>query len=130
MSAQFFELLELLGGQAHAIDSGRALDWARTFTEDGVFASPSYPEPVRGRAALTRFAERFAANNPGAHHIVTNACIADSIGPDECRAMANLLIVRTLQDGAVRIERVTTIHDHLLREHGALRVAERVVTRD
>ncbi|MEV0699521.1 nuclear transport factor 2 family protein [Saccharopolyspora sp. NPDC050389] len=132
MTGPLPEILDLLGRQAHAIDGGAAQQWAETFTPDGIFRSPTYPEPVRGRTALTEFAAAFAANNPRTHHIVTNTCI-DRADPDECHVKANLLIVRTAQqDGrdVVSIDRVTTIDDRCVRRDGRWLVAERVVTRD
>ncbi|WP_190813716.1 nuclear transport factor 2 family protein [Saccharopolyspora pogona] len=133
MTGQLLEILNLLGRQAHAIDGGAAQQWAETFTPDGVFRSPTYPEPVRGREALTEFSAVFAANNPRAHHIVTNVCIDREVSADECHVKANLLIVRTTRQGdsdAVAIDRVTTIDDHFVRHGGLWRIAERVVTRD
>ncbi|MEV0049925.1 nuclear transport factor 2 family protein [Saccharopolyspora shandongensis] len=130
MTGALLEILNLLGKQAHAIDGGAARQWAETFTPDGVFRSPTYPEPVRGREALTEFAAAFAANNPRAHHIVTNVCIDREISADECHVKANLLIVRTTSSGAVAIDRVTTIDDSFVRHGGLWRIAERVITRD
>ncbi|SDX35363.1 SnoaL-like domain-containing protein [Saccharopolyspora shandongensis] len=130
MTGTLLEILNLLGKQAHAIDGGAARQWAETFTPDGVFRSPTYPEPVRGREALTEFAAAFAANNPRAHHVVTNVCIDREISADECHVKANLLIVRTTSSGAVAIDRVTTIDDSFVRHGGLWRIAERVVTRD
>ncbi|MEU5844769.1 nuclear transport factor 2 family protein [Saccharopolyspora shandongensis] len=130
MTGALLEILNLLGKQAHAIDGGAARQWAETFTPDGVFRSPTYPEPVRGREALTEFAAAFAANNPRAHHIVTNVCIDREISADEYHVKANLLIVRTTSSDAVAIDRVTTIDDSFVRHGGLWRIAERVVTRD
>ncbi|MGW5648691.1 nuclear transport factor 2 family protein [Saccharopolyspora sp. NPDC003752] len=130
MTGALLEILNLLGKQAHAIDGGAARQWAETFTPDGVFRSPTYPEPVRGREALTEFAAAFAANNPRAHHIVTNVCIDREISADECHVKANLLIVRTTSSDAVAIDRVTTIDDSFVRRGGLWLIAERVVTRD
>lgn len=121
--------INLIGIQSHAIDTGDGQRWASTFTEHGVFRSPTYPEPLRGREQLAEFAAGFAVHNPGAHHITANPCIDQRLGTDACHAKANLLIVRTNHEANVRIDRVTTVHDHLIREHDNLRVAERVVTR-
>lgn len=130
MTGPLLEILNLLGKQAHAIDGGAARQWAETFTSDGVFRSPTYTEPVRGREALTEFAAAFAANNPRAHHIVTNVCIDREISADEYLVKANLLIVRTTSSDAVSVDRVTTIDDRFVRHGGRWLIAERVVTRD
>ncbi|MER5389737.1 nuclear transport factor 2 family protein [Saccharopolyspora sp. NPDC002686] len=130
MTGPLLEILNLLGKQAHAIDGGAARQWAETFTPDGVFRSPTYPEPVRGRDALTEFAAAFAANNPRTHHIVTNVCIDREISADECLVKANLLIVRTTSSDAVSVDRVTTTDDRFVRRDGRWLIAERAVTRD
>ncbi|MDA3629347.1 nuclear transport factor 2 family protein [Saccharopolyspora sp. WRP15-2] len=130
MTGPLLEILNLLGKQAHAIDGGAARQWAETFTHDGVFRSPTYPEPVRGRDALTEFAAAFAANNPRTHHIVTNVCIDREISADECLVKANLLIVRTTSSDAVSVDRVTTTDDRFVRRDGRWLIAERAVTRD
>ncbi|MGW1678270.1 nuclear transport factor 2 family protein [Saccharopolyspora sp. NPDC002376] len=130
MTGPLLEILNLLGKQAHAIDGGAARQWAETFTPDGLFRSPTYPEPVQGREALTEFAAAFAANNPRAHHIITNVCIDREISADECLVKANLLIVRTTSSDAVSVDRVTTIDDRFVRHSGLWLIAERAVTRD
>lgn len=38
--------------QMRLLDSGRAEEWAATFTEDGVFEETTKPEPLRGRATV------------------------------------------------------------------------------
>jgi hypothetical protein len=38
--------------QSQLLDFGRFEEWAGTFTEDGSFLAPGFPEPVRGRTAL------------------------------------------------------------------------------
>ncbi len=37
----------------YLLDSGRADEWAQTFTEDGEFWPPNRPEPLKGREVLT-----------------------------------------------------------------------------
>ncbi|MGH8966003.1 MAG: nuclear transport factor 2 family protein, partial [Actinomycetes bacterium] len=56
------EVHQLYGHQSHRIDGGDAAGWAATFTPDGVFDSPTYPQPVVGAAALEAFAHTFAAD--------------------------------------------------------------------
>lgn len=133
MTGSLLEILNLLGKQSHAIDSGAARQWAETFTPHGVFRSPTYAEPVRGRDALTAFATAFAKNNPRTHHVVTNVCIDREISPDECRVKSNLLIVTTTQQHnsePVAINRITAVDDHFIRHEGVWRIAERIITRD
>ncbi|GAA4879498.1 nuclear transport factor 2 family protein [Saccharopolyspora cebuensis] len=129
MSTALPEVLDLLGRQSHAIDGGDGPGWAATFTADGVFRSPTYPEPVRGRAALTRFAAAFAPANPRTRHVVTGTCV-DPGGADALVARSTLLVVRTESDGAVRILRVATLRDRLVRVDGRWLIAERAVSVD
>ncbi|MER6948479.1 nuclear transport factor 2 family protein [Nonomuraea sp. NPDC000554] len=117
MSPPYTEILHLLARQAHAIDTGRAQEWAETFTEDGVFSSPTYPAPVRGRRALAEFAAAFARDNPAGRHVITNVWL------DGPYARSVLLVL----DGT-RIVRVTELRDRLVERDGRRLIAERVVT--
>ncbi|OZC84526.1 nuclear transport factor 2 family protein [Rhodococcus sp. 15-649-1-2] len=123
----------LYGRQSHAIDSGRADEWARTFTQDGVFDSPSYPQPAVGTAALTAFAEQFFADATAAQekrrHVITNLSVDDrqdgSLDVD-----CYLQIMATPRGGATRLVRFTVVHDRVVHENGSWRVACRTVSRD
>lgn len=129
----FVEIHQLYGRQSHLIDEGHPAEWAATFTGDGEFHSPSYPEPVVGTAALTAFADSFFANASVAgeahRHVVTNIAAA-RIGDDELEVHAYLQIVATRIGGDSRLVRFTTITDRVVREGGQWRVARRTVRRD
>lgn len=120
------EVQQLLCRQCHLIDSGDAGGWADTYLPDGVFDSPTYGQPVSGRAELQDFAQRVHTTSPRLRHVLTNVCVVDQPGPDECIAAGTLLIVTATDDG-VRIDRVTTVQDHLVRRNGAWLVARRDV---
>lgn len=64
---------ELTARYNHAIDSGRAEEWAATFTEDGVF-EPSAGGRFEGREALAGFARAFAARFR-VRHCTTDAVV-------------------------------------------------------
>jgi hypothetical protein len=129
MTDPLHEVLQLLGEQSFAIDDGDASGWARTFTEDGTFSSPTYGEPIRGRADLTAFAARHDSTVAGRHVVTgTHLVRTDSAG-DDCDARSTLLIVAPASDGDARILRITTIDDHLVRVDGRLLVQRRQVTR-
>lgn len=124
------EVQHLYARQSLAVDGGDAAGWAATFTDDGVFESPTYERPVTGAVALEDFARRLHESAPYLHHVVTNVCV-DEVGDDHVEVRANLLIITThdLASGAARIERITTIHDRL-RRHPSLRLERRRVVRD
>lgn len=119
---------QLYGAQSHFIDDGDARAWAGTFTADGEFHSPSYPEPVVGTGNLTRFAADFAAQDGTARHVVTNL-FAEPAGPG-LTVRAYLQIVHTPPGGPSRLVRQTTITDDLVRDDGRWRIRRRVVRRD
>lgn len=124
---------QLYGRQSHAIDSGRATDWASTFTADGEFHSPSYPEPSRGTAELAAFAERFHAGcretGEVLRHVVSTVEVL-AAGPDALRARAYLQIVGTPAGEPSRLHRITTLDDELTRTAGGWRIHRRTVRRD
>jgi hypothetical protein len=123
---------QLYGGQSHAIDSGRAADWAATFTADGEFHSPSYPEPARGTAELTAFAERFhagcVASGEVLRHVVSTVEV--STEGDALRARAYLQIIGTPVGQPSRLHRLTTLDDDLVRTADGVRIRRRTVLRD
>ncbi|MGW5382165.1 nuclear transport factor 2 family protein [Nocardia sp. NPDC003963] len=124
---------QLYGFQSGHIDNGRAADWAATFTPNGEFHSPSYPEPVAGTAALTEFARAFdeAARAAGEvhRHVVTNIAIRRP-APSTLEVSAYLQIVATPRGGSAHLVRMTTIEDRLELADGRWSVARRRVSRD
>lgn len=62
----FSKVGQLYGRQSFAIDEGDASAWASTFAPDGLFVSPSYPDPVSGREALETFARRIYTDSRAA----------------------------------------------------------------
>ena len=127
------QVMRLYARQSRLIDGGDAPGWARTFTDDGVFASPSYPEPSVGTAQLVAFAERFAAGNASgtvSRHVITNVDVLPGADDDHLVVHAYLQIVATSRGELSRLLRLTTITDHLVRLRGTWRVAHRKVLRD
>ncbi|ANY08881.1 nuclear transport factor 2 family protein [Pseudonocardia sp. HH130630-07] len=132
-AADVLAVHQLLGAQSHAIDSGRAADWAATFTPDGEFHSPSYPEPARDTAGLIAFAERFHAScresGEVLRHVVGTVSVTAD-GPDRLRARSYLQIVGTPSGASPRLHRLTTLVDELTRTADGWRVRRRTVLRD
>jgi uncharacterized protein (TIGR02246 family) len=129
------ELERLYARQSRLIDSGDAAGWAATFTEDGAFHSPSYPEPAVGTAALTAFAERFFAagveSGTTSRHVVTNVDVEPGVDADHLTAHAYLQIVATPRGAESRLVRLTVLTDELVRgADDRWRFASRRVTRD
>lgn len=127
------QIHQLYGWQSHLIDGGSAREWAETFTPDGEFNSPSYPEAVIGTADLQSFAERFYANAAAANevhrHVVTNL-VVDVLGEDTLRVQAYLQIVATTRGGESRLVRFTTLDDTVVRAESGWKIARRNVFRD
>jgi 3-phenylpropionate/cinnamic acid dioxygenase small subunit len=124
----------LYARQSRLIDGGDAVGWAATFTSDGQFHSPSYPEPAVGTAALVAFAERFRAageqSGTVSRHVVTNVDVLAGADDDRVVAHAYLQIVATPRGEDSRLVRLTTVTDHLVRQAGSWLVARRDVRRD
>lgn len=131
--ATIAEVHQLYGSQSRYIDSGHAADWAATFTADGEFHSPSYPEPVIGTAALTEFAAAFRegarAANEVRRHVVTNIAVRQ-VDSSTLAVGAYLQIVATAPGGPARLVRMTTLEDRLEHTGGSWLVARRHVSRD
>lgn len=120
--------------QSRLIDSGDAAGWAATFTHDGEFHSPSYPEPAIGADSLRAFAESFAetARTTGvvSRHVITNVDVLPGVDDDHLVVHAYLQIVATASSGDSRLARLTTITDELVRHGERWLVAHRQVRRD
>lgn len=127
------DIQQLYAHQSHHIDSGRRRQWAETFTADGVFDSPSYPEPIRGAAALEEFVAQFhetsATHGEICRHIVDNVAITP-VGDDRLTVQAYISIVATSSDGQVRVLRLTSASDEVVHEAGRWRIARRTIRRD
>ncbi|MFF8698392.1 nuclear transport factor 2 family protein [Streptomyces albidoflavus] len=132
--ARLAEIHQLYHLQSHLIDGGRAADWAATFTVDGSFTSPTYPAPVTGTAALTAFAERFAADCAAGRvtrrHVVSNVALTGDDGAGTLQIQAYLQIVATPEGGTPHTERFTTLTDRVVHDGNGWRIAARVVHRD
>ncbi|MEU7742756.1 nuclear transport factor 2 family protein [Nonomuraea sp. NPDC049158] len=129
----YAEVQQFYATHLHLLDSGDAEGWAATFTDDGVFAPPTLPEPVQGRAALAaglrRTAEDLAA--AGETHRHWHGMVAVEPRPDgtigvRCYA----LVIATRHGGDSRLHRVCVCEDTLVRADGRLLVRHRAVTRD
>jgi hypothetical protein len=131
--ARYAELLWFYARQMRLLDEFDAEAWALTFTEDGIFAPPSLPEPFRGRptlAAGVRRAKAEQAKTGEKHrHIVSMVDTEDR--PDGTVLVHSYVqVIATPRGGEPALHMMTTCHDILVREDGELRVRERRVQRD
>ncbi|MER8048063.1 nuclear transport factor 2 family protein [Streptomyces sp. NPDC094032] len=123
--------------QMQLLDSGEAEAWAATFTEDGLFAPPSLPEPVRGRAALAEGVRSahaaLAAEGETRRHLLTTAVVEEPAPEDAdgaVRVRSYVQVVATRKGEAPRLLLMCVCEDVLVSEGGAWLVRERYVTRD
>ncbi|MFI1809228.1 nuclear transport factor 2 family protein [Streptomyces sp. NPDC020422] len=119
--------------QMQLLDSGDAEAWAATFTEDGLFAPPSLPEPVRGRAALaegvrTAHAALVAEGEVRRHLLTTE--VVEEPADGAVRVRSYVQVVATRKDDEPRLVLMCVCEDVLVSEDGEWRVRERYVTRD
>jgi uncharacterized protein (TIGR02246 family) len=108
---------QLYSRQSHAIDAGDATGWAGSFTPDGTFTSPTYDAPVAGTAALTAFAEAFAAaaqrDGVVRRHWIT-ALALEREGEGRAAGRCYAMVLATPVGGPPRIERSVVFHDRLV----------------
>ncbi|WUH98289.1 nuclear transport factor 2 family protein [Spirillospora sp. NBC_00431] len=128
----YAEVQQFYGRHMQLLDAGDGEGWARTFTEDGVFAPPS-SVPVRGRAALAegvRAAHARLVEAGEVHrHLLSMISVAErDDGVLSARSYAQ--IVATPRDGSPRLHLMCVCEDLLVRENGELLIRERRVTRD
>ncbi|MCU1476389.1 MAG: hypothetical protein JWQ64_1082 [Subtercola sp.] len=132
------DILDLYARQAHAIDSGRAGDWAQCFTADGVFVSPTYNLTATGRPELTAFAESsnsaaLARGDQLRHWL--DAIIMTPTGAgtggdiDAVHVEAYLMILATSAAGS-RVDRSLRVLDDLRRVDAEWYLSSRTVFRD
>ncbi|OLR89598.1 nuclear transport factor 2 family protein [Actinokineospora bangkokensis] len=118
----------------HLLDSGAAEQWAATFTEDGVFAPPSAPEPIAGRRALAEGAreakQRLDEIGEQHRHVLVSLALdpADADGVLTARTYAQ--VIATPRGGAPRLDMMCVTHDQLVVRDGEVLLRHRRVTRD
>ncbi|HEY2058951.1 MAG TPA: nuclear transport factor 2 family protein [Amycolatopsis sp.] len=130
-AADVLAVHQLYGRQSHAIDSGRAREWAATFTPDGEFVSPSYPAPSVGTAELVAFAERFhagcLASGETLRHVISTVDVRLGSTEDELSARGYLQIIG---GSPSRLHRLTVVADELRCTADGWRIRRRTVHRD
>ncbi|ASR34884.1 hydroxylacyl-CoA dehydrogenase [Prauserella marina] len=129
----YSEVRNFYGRHMQLLDAGDPEGWANTFTEDGSFAPPSLPEPVRGRenliAGLRKSAADLAENGEVHRHCMLMTTVTPR-GDGTIVATSYTQIISTARGGEPRLHLMCVCRDILVREDGELKVRERVVTRD
>ncbi|MEU5283456.1 nuclear transport factor 2 family protein [Streptomyces sp. NPDC020755] len=116
--------------QMQLLDDGKAEEWARTFTDDGVFQVGG--EAVRGASDIARAArqtvDRFDADGITRRHWLGMLTVDGK--EDEVGARSYAVVLETPRGGDPVLRRSTVCADLLVREAGEWRVRHRTVTRD
>ncbi|MFG2718544.1 nuclear transport factor 2 family protein [Streptomyces sp. NPDC048416] len=127
------QIQQFYAGQMQLLDSGRAEDWADTFTEDGVFAANAHPQPAEGRAGIAAAARKatddYAANKIQRRHWL-GMVNAERRGPDEVFAQCYAIVIETPRGGQAKLHVSTRCDDLLVRVEGRWQVKHRQVYRD
>jgi 3-phenylpropionate/cinnamic acid dioxygenase small subunit len=109
--------------------------WAGSFTEDGVFATNAFPEPLRGRAAIAEHCVRAFAAQAEARirrrHIMTMLAAEHAAGDrDRVSTRSYVTVLETRRGEKPTIYCSTLCEDTLLRVDGGWQVVRRQVSRD
>ncbi|RJQ86841.1 nuclear transport factor 2 family protein [Amycolatopsis panacis] len=131
--ALYVEVQQFYGRQMRYLDEGRVQEWAKTFTEDGVFAANAHPEPARGRTAIEAGALEAATRltEQGIQRRHWLGMVQVDPQPDgSIVAKSYAVIIGTPLGGRAAVDLSCDCVDVLVREGGALLVRERQVYRD
>jgi 3-phenylpropionate/cinnamic acid dioxygenase small subunit len=126
-------ITQFVAHQVHLLDDGETDAWAATFTSEGEFASPTYPEPARGPAQLAGIARayhRHAADAGERHRHATSDLTVRQIDADTLAVRATQLILASAPGRPARVDRVITMTDVLDRTVDGWRTLRKHITRD
>ncbi|MFI9080851.1 nuclear transport factor 2 family protein [Streptomyces sioyaensis] len=127
------EIQQFYAQQMHLLDDGRVVEWARTFTEGGVFAANAQPEPVVGRAEIAQAAakatEAYAAAGVQRRHWLGMVSV-ESASEEAVTARCYALVIETPRGGRPEIKTSTLCEDRIVRADGAWQIQHRQITRD
>ncbi|MDX2596056.1 nuclear transport factor 2 family protein [Streptomyces sp. WI03-4A] len=127
------EIQQFYAQQMHLLDDGRVEEWARTFTEDGVFAANAQPVPAVGRAAITEAAAKatdaYAAAGVQRRHWLGMVSVESATGQTVI-ARCYALVIETPRGGRPEIKASTLCEDRIVRADGAWQIQDRQITRD
>ena len=121
----YSELVQFYAVQAHALDEGRAQQWAASFTEDVKYGDLAGRAAVR--SAAVDEAVRLAAEGVVRRRLVTNVRVRSF--DDHVRADAYLLVVDTVAGRSV-IRAAGEFSDEVVASEGTWSVRRRRITFD
>jgi hypothetical protein len=129
---EYVSLQRFYVDQARAIDGGEAGAWARTFTPDGSFTSPSVGGRISGTDALERFAAGYARGPEQARQYRHWSGQLDAHWEDEDTVSASRygMLLGIDPGEQPRLLRSSVHRDRLVRRHGWWRVLSRVIEPD
>ncbi|MEV4738879.1 nuclear transport factor 2 family protein [Streptomyces sp. NPDC049555] len=131
-TALYQQVQHFYAQQMQLLDDGHAEEWARTFTDDGVFEVGG--EAVRGAAdiavAARRTTDKFAADGIQRRHWTGMLTVSGTAGGDEVTARCYAVVLETPAGGDPVVRRSTVCADTLVRTGGRWQVRHRRVTRD
>ncbi|MGW2644191.1 nuclear transport factor 2 family protein [Streptomyces sp. NPDC001393] len=137
VSAEVYQDLQhFYARQMQSTDDLDVPAWAGSFTEDGVFATNAFPEPLTGRAAIAAHCERaFAAQAEAGivrRHVMTMLAADHATGPDGDRVHTRsyVMVLETRRGEKPVIYCSTLCEDVLTRVDGDWQVVRRQVHRD
>jgi len=129
----YYEIQDFYARQMQLLDQGYTEEWARTFTENGVFAANVQPEPVRTRSAIAAGAAAASAelSAQGIRRRHWLGMVSARPRPDgTVSAHCYALVIITPRGGKPSIGASTSCDDILIREDGDWKVQVRTVMRD
>ncbi|WP_328535151.1 nuclear transport factor 2 family protein [Streptomyces sp. NBC_00344] len=110
--------------------------WAGTFTQDGVFATNAFDEPIKGRAAIAEHCDRAFAAQARARivrrHVMTMlaAVHAPDGAGERVDTRSYVMVLETRHGEKPTIYCSTLCEDTLIRVDGGWQVLRRQVSRD
>lgn len=119
--------------QMRFLDELRGEEWARTFTEDGVFAQTTGPSPVRGREALAEAVRRAGArlaDTPQQRRHVFSMLSVEPGPQNTVRARSYAQVLAILPGGPVVLHASTVCEDELVPDGEGWLVRRRIVRHD
>ncbi|MBZ4319361.1 nuclear transport factor 2 family protein [Streptomyces huiliensis] len=132
-AALYQQVQQFYAEQMHLLDTGRAEEWAETFTEDGVFAANAHPEPAAGRSVIAAAARKavddYVARGIQRRHWLGMVSVTER-GDGEVAASCYALVVETGRGGRPELRASTSCDDVLVRRDGRWLVKDRQVRRD
>jgi SnoaL-like domain len=130
-AVRYPDIVHFYARQMQLLDEARVEEWAKTFTEDGLFAVNTHV--TVGRTDLTAAArgatEDLAGRGVRRRHWIGMSVVEDS-AEDEVRVRSYAIVLETPVGGPAGVRMTGVMEDRLVRQDGHLLVSHRQVTPD